>query len=160
MHPLHWKHRILTTGLGAAEIGTIGLWQRLCSPPCCIYMAKWQHFVREYKVAQLCLTLCNLIDYTHQAPLSMDSLGKNTGVCCHALLQGVFPTQGLNPHLLRLLHWQSGSLLLAPPDQVHLNEVLGTHSNFSLYTSAFFFFTTIKDRRKKHHFCGISPKGF
>ena len=91
-----------------------------------------------------------------------DSPGKNTGVCCHALLQGVFPTQGLNPHLLRLLHWQSGSLLLAPPDQVHLNEVLGTHSNFSLYTSAFFsFFTTpIKDKRKKYHFCGISTKGF
>ena len=23
---------------------------------------------------------------------------------CHALLQGIFPTQGLNPHLLQLLH--------------------------------------------------------
>ena len=29
-----------------------------------------------------------------------DSPGKNTGVGCHALLQGVFPTQGLNLHLL------------------------------------------------------------
>ena len=29
-----------------------------------------------------------------------DSLGKNTGVDCHALLQGIFPTQGLNPGLL------------------------------------------------------------
>ena len=29
-----------------------------------------------------------------------DSLGKNTGVGCHALLQGIFPTQGLNPDLL------------------------------------------------------------
>ena len=27
----------------------------------------------------------------------------------------LFPTQGLNPHLLCLLHWQVGSLLLAPP---------------------------------------------
>ena len=26
-----------------------------------------------------------------------DSPGKNTGVSCHALLQGIFPTQGLNP---------------------------------------------------------------
>ena len=26
-----------------------------------------------------------------------DSPGKNTGVGCHALLQGTFPTQGLNP---------------------------------------------------------------
>ena len=35
--------------------------------------------------------------------LSRDSPGKNTGVGCHTLLQGIFPTQGLNPHLLRLL---------------------------------------------------------
>ena len=28
-----------------------------------------------------------------------DSPGKNTGVGCHALLQGLFPTQGLNPGL-------------------------------------------------------------
>ena len=41
--------------------------------------------------------------------------GKNTGVGCHALLQGIFPTQGSNPHLLHVLHWQVGSLPLAPP---------------------------------------------
>ena len=35
-----------------------------------------------------------------QAPPSMDSPGKNTGVGCHALLQVIFPTQGLNLHLL------------------------------------------------------------
>ena len=29
-----------------------------------------------------------------------DFPGKNTGVGCHALLQGIFPTQGLNPGLL------------------------------------------------------------
>ena len=40
-----------------------------------------------------------------------DSPGKNTGVACHA--QGIFPTQGSNPHLLRLLHWQPSSLPLA-----------------------------------------------
>ena len=44
-----------------------------------------------------------------------DSPGKNTGVGCHALLQGIFPTQGLNLHLLCLLHWQAGPLPLAPP---------------------------------------------
>ena len=31
------------------------------------------------------------------------------------LLQRIFPTQGSNPHLLHLLRWQEGSLLLAPP---------------------------------------------
>ena len=30
--------------------------------------------------------------------------GKNAGVGCHALLQGIFPTQGLNRCLLHLLH--------------------------------------------------------
>ena len=33
---------------------------------------------------------------------------------CHALLQGIFPAQGSNLHLLYLLHWQVGSLPLAP----------------------------------------------
>ena len=43
-----------------------------------------------------------------------DSPGKNTGVGCHILLQGVSPTQALNPHLL---HWQAGSLPLVPPGE-------------------------------------------
>ena len=38
-----------------------------------------------------------------------DIPGKNTGVHCHFLLQGIFPNQGLNS---RLLHWQAGSLPL------------------------------------------------
>ena len=44
-----------------------------------------------------------------------DSPGKNTGVGCHALLQGIFLTQGLNPELLCLLCWQVGSLPLVSP---------------------------------------------
>ena len=51
---------------------------------------------------------------------SWDSLGKNTGVGCHALLQGIFLTQGSNLCLLRLLHWQAGSLPLAPPGKPSL----------------------------------------
>ena len=39
-----------------------------------------------------------------QAPLSMDSSGKNPGVGWQALLSGIFPTQGSKPHLLRLPH--------------------------------------------------------
>ena len=42
------------------------------------------------------------------------SPGKNTGVGCHALLQEIFPTQGLNPCLLQLLNWQADSLPLMP----------------------------------------------
>ena len=41
--------------------------------------------------------------------------GKNTGVGCYFILQGIFPPQGLNPCLLHLLHWQVDSLTLLPP---------------------------------------------
>ena len=51
-----------------------------------------------------------------------DSPGKNTGLGCHALLQGIFPTQGSNLLLLCLLHWQVGSLPLAPPEKPYLSS--------------------------------------
>ena len=35
------------------------------------------------------------------------SQAKNTGVGYHFLFQGIFLTQGSNPHSLRLLHWQA-----------------------------------------------------
>ena len=35
----------------------------------------------------------------YQAPHSMDSPSKSTGVGCHFLLQGIFLTQGSNPGL-------------------------------------------------------------
>ena len=41
-----------------------------------------------------------------------DFPGKNTGVDCHFLLQGIFLTQGWNPCLL---HWEVDSLPLVPP---------------------------------------------
>ena len=45
--------------------------------------------------------------------------GKNSpGVGCHALLQGIFLTQGLNLRLLHLLHWQAGSLPPVPPVRI------------------------------------------
>ena len=66
-------------------------------------------------VAQSCLTLCNSMDYSlPDCSVHGDSPGKNTGVGCHALLQGIFLTQGSNPCLLCLLHWQD-SLPLVPP---------------------------------------------
>ena len=56
-----------------------------------------------------------LLTRARQAPLSLEFSRQNTGVGCPGLLQETFPTEGLNPHLLHLLHWQSGSLSLAPP---------------------------------------------
>ena len=40
---------------------------------------------------------------------------------CYALLQGIFPTQGLNPHLLCLLHRKMGSFPLELPGKLEGN---------------------------------------
>ena len=49
-------------------------------------------------VAQWCPTLCDPIDYSPPgSSVHGDSPVKNTGVGCHALLQEIFQTQGLNP---------------------------------------------------------------
>ena len=45
-------------------------------------------------------TLCNLMDCSPPgSSVHRSSPGKNTAVSCHALLQGIFLTQGLNPGL-------------------------------------------------------------
>ena len=49
---------------------------------------------------------------TCQAPLSKGFSRQEYWSGLHALLQGIFLIQGVNPHLL---HWQVGSLPLAPP---------------------------------------------
>ena len=68
------------------------------------------------KSLQLCLTLCNTIGYSLRLLCPWDSPGNNTGVDGHVFLQGLFRTQRLNLHLLPMLHWQEGSLPLAPLD--------------------------------------------
>ena len=50
--------------------------------------------------AQSCPTLCNPMDCSPPgSSVHGDSPRKNIRVGCHALLQGIFPTQGLNPGL-------------------------------------------------------------
>ena len=51
----------------------------------------------------------------HQALVSMNSPGKNTGVGCHFLLQGIF----LN---WCVLHWQVDFLLLSHLGNIHIRE--------------------------------------
>ena len=65
-----------------------------------------------------CAWLCNPVDCSPPGSSVYGAfLGKNTGAGCHALLQGIFLMQGLNLHLLLLLHWQAGSLPLVPPGE-------------------------------------------
>ena len=63
--------------------------------------------------AQLCLTLCGPTDCNPPGCSVHGSFwAKNARVGCHFLLQGIFLTQELNPHLLCLLRWQADSLSL------------------------------------------------
>ena len=60
----------------------------------------------------------------HQAPLPMEFPDKNTEAGCHFLLQGIFPTQGLNQRLWHLLHQQADCLPTAPPGKLLLCLVM------------------------------------
>ena len=69
-------------------------------PACCML----SHFSHSYSVPPCGLQPARLF-------CPCDSPGKNTGVGCCALLQGIFPTQELNLLLLHVQPWQVGSLL-------------------------------------------------
>ena len=60
------------------------------------------------QLLQSCPALCNPMDCSPPGFFVYgDSSGKNTGMGCHALLQGIFPTQGLNssiPHCSQILY--------------------------------------------------------
>ena len=53
-----------------------------------------------------------------------DFPGKNTGVGCHARLQGIFLTQGSNPCLLPLQHCRQILSLLAPGKPLNTPKVI------------------------------------
>ena len=68
-----------------------------------------------FLITQSCPTLCDPLDLQRPRILCpWDFSGKNTGVGCCFLLQGIFPTQGSNLSLLCLLHWQADSLPIKP----------------------------------------------
>ena len=66
------------------------------------------------KLLQSCLTLCDPMDYIPPGP-SVHGILQARILEWVVLFQQIFPTQGLNPCLLCLLHWQVGPLPLAPP---------------------------------------------
>ena len=49
--------------------------------------------------AVLCLVTYSMDGNPPDSSVPGDSPGKNTSVCCHALFQGIFPTQRWNPGL-------------------------------------------------------------
>ena len=84
--------------------------------------------------------LCSLVSYSSwphglwpaRLPCSWNFPSKYTGVGCHFLLQGIFPTQESNLSFLYLLHWQVGSLLLAQPGKPQMKYMVGQKSILSI----------------------------
>ena len=74
-----------------------------------------------------------------------DSPGKNTGVGCHALLQRIFPTQGLNTGLLNcrqiLYHWVTWE---APCHLLIFNQIYLIFETFNWHT--YYYIDTTHDQ--------------
>ena len=73
-------------------------------------------------VFQSCSILCDPTDCSPPgSSVYRDYPGKDTGVGCHALLQGLFPTQGLNPGIKSTL--QTDFLPSEPPKSQRIETV-------------------------------------
>ena len=85
-----------------------------------------------------CPTLCDPMDCSLPgSSVHRDSLGKNTGVGCPALLQGIFPTQGSNPGIDHAL--QADSLLSEPVIGIGNFYIYEKKVNFAVITNSYFF---------------------
>ena len=89
-----------------------------------MYIKKWmdmeegvQWNIQFSSVSQSCPTLCDPVDCSLPGFSVHEILQARIleWVAMHALLFGIFLTQGLSPHSLMPLHWQAGFLALAPP---------------------------------------------
>ena len=74
---------------------------------------------------QLSAVFETLWTIAHQAPMPMKfSDQKYWSGLPERSSRGIFPTQGSNPHLLCLLHWQVGSLSLAQPGKLYIPKYI------------------------------------
>ena len=108
-----WHHRldghgfVWTPGVGDGQGGLACCRSWGCKESDTTEGRNWK---QPQETACVCLVMsdCDLMDFvTHQVLFPRNFQGKNTGVGSHFLLQGIFPTQGLNPCLL---HWEADSL--------------------------------------------------
>ena len=103
-----WLLSTMLCCLGTLDFGCWSEWRHSTCSHCPVECAMLlSHFSCVWLFVTLCMTAC-------QIPHPWDSPGKNIGMGCHFLLQGIFLTQGSNLCLLCLLLWQ-GSSPLAPP---------------------------------------------
>ena len=75
------------------------------------------------ELLQLHPTLCDPMDFSPSGcSVFGDSPGKNTGVGCHALLQGIFPTQEFEPTSLMSPALAGGFFTTSTTWEAHLGE--------------------------------------
>ena len=71
-----------------------------CGSTAQIMKSPAQSLLSVHLITELCPTVCNPMDCSPPgSSVQGETPGKNTTVGCHGLLQGVFPTPGLNPGL-------------------------------------------------------------
>ena len=90
----HWKHQIRRSNDSNTNPATIHFTEQRWYEPSWAIVFLWIKV--KVKVTQSCLTPCD----PHGLYSSRNSLCQNTGVGSLSLLQGIFPTQGLNPGIL------------------------------------------------------------
>ena len=95
-----WSMSDCLKNIGQMTLQNVPKWERNTIFACMHVLSRVQLFVTLWTVAHSLLSPWNFPD-------------KNTAVSCQFLLQGIFLTQGSNPHLLHLLHWQADSLPLS-----------------------------------------------
>ena len=91
-------------------------------------------------------------------PCPWDSPGKNTAVGCHALLQGIFQTRGLNSHLLRcrwVYCWATGGSP-HPPHLMTLLRAMRVTNLFSNWMMPKASFQETRDRKAMGLLPGLS----
>ena len=95
------------------------------------YTSKRACVLSRFSHVQLFATLWTV---ALQAPLSWASSGKNTGVCCHALLQGVFLDPGIIPLSLRAPALAGGFFTTSTPWEAHTSKYLYAYTALPIFT--------------------------
>ena len=85
-------------------------------------------FLLLFSHVQLFLTPWSVV---HWVPLSMGFPRQEYWMGCHFLLQGIFLTQGWNPHVL---HWQVDSLSLSHLGSPYICVYMFTHTHTHTHT--------------------------
>ena len=124
--PLYWKHGVLATGPPGKSLYpqySLFIWSFLYLPSLRVdfeHLRGENHILLAFKflvprIEFVCVCASHSVVSDSSRPHGLqptrcfcpqNSLGKNTRVGCHALLQGIFPTQRSNQCLLCLLRRQ------------------------------------------------------